>query len=138
MHKNSIEHFLPCNGKNPDVTTKVLTTWNSKAKENVAEDVEIPVEFPEKAVSKYKKWNSEYVPSTPIKEQEATHLMKIFPLDIRYLLGCGLQWDAQDPSASSGPAQSLLQSARVAAPAPGPSDDAATADRSRSASPPAD
>jgi hypothetical protein len=77
------------------------------------------------------------VPSTPIKEQEATLLMKILPLDICYLLGCGLQWDPEDTSASGGPAQSS-QSARAAAPAPAPSDDAATTDRSRSASPPAD
>jgi hypothetical protein len=61
--------------------------------------------------------------------------MKILPMDIRFILGCNLEWEAlveADPVASGGPAASLQS-----APAP-VNDDAARQDRSRSASPPTD
>ncbi len=60
---------------------------------------------------------------TPVKTDEAKLISKILALDVRFLLGCGLEWDktvTEDPSASGGAAPEA------------PSDDA---DRSRSPSP---
>ena len=54
----------------------------------------IPVDFPPNLVKKYKEWNEDYIPATPIKKDEATLVMKILPMDIRFILGCGLEWDA--------------------------------------------
>jgi hypothetical protein len=91
----------------------------------------IPVDFPPNLVSKYKGWNEEYIPATPIKKDEATLVMKILLMDIRFILRCGLEWDAlveADPVASGG-----LAASSQSAPAPG-NDDAARQDRSRSAS----
>jgi hypothetical protein len=51
-YENHIEHFLPRNGNHPDVTMKVLKEWNPKAKENVVDDVEIPVGFPDKTIAR--------------------------------------------------------------------------------------
>ncbi len=103
----------------------------------MVEDVEILVNFPHKTTARYKEWNNKYVLSAPIKIEEAILNIKIIHVDIRFLIGCGLERDAigpdaVDPSALGGPALSSSQSA------PAPSDDAAAADRSRSASPPAD
>ncbi len=85
--------------------------------------MDIPVDFPPNIVAMYKAINEEYVPSTPVKTEEAKLIRKILALDARFLLGCGLEWDktvTEDPSASGGAAQEA------------PIDDA---DRSRSASP---
>ena len=65
-----------------------------------------PVDFPQNLLAKYKEWNGEYVLSAPVKAEEAKLLVKLVPLDIRFLLGCGLKWDDnivhEDPSASGG------------------------------------
>ena len=129
MYKNRIQHFLPRIGDHPDVILHgVITDWDPKAKNHDGQDVDIPVNFPPDILRKYRDWNSKYVPSAPVKTEEAQLLMKIVPLDVRFLLGCGLKWDAnatepEDTSASGG-----------AAPA-APSDSHGNADRSPSPQP---
>ena len=107
--KNRIEHFLPRIGNHPEVTLHgVITEWDPTAKSHDGEDVDIPVDFPPNIVAMYKAMNEEYVPSTPVKTDEAKLIRKILALDVRFLLGCGLEWDktvTEDPSASGGAAQ---------------------------------
>jgi hypothetical protein len=77
--------------------------WDTSAKaSNFCKDVVVPVDFPPDIVLKYKTLNEEYVQSTPIKTDEAKNLLRLLPLDIRLLLGCGLKWDDNqiEPSAS--------------------------------------
>ena len=127
MYKNRIQHFLPRNGDHPPVTLHgVITVWDPNAKNNAGEDTDIPVNFPSDILRKYTEWNAKYVPSAPVKAEDAQLIIRIVPLDIRFLLGCGLKWDAnateepEDTSASGG-----------AAPA-APSDTHGNADRSPS------
>jgi hypothetical protein len=125
--KNRIEHFLPRIGNHPEVTLHgVITEWDPTAKSHDGEDVDIPVDSPSNIVAMYKAINEEYVPSTPVKTDETKLIRKILALDIRFLLGCDLEWDktvTEDPSASGGAAPDA------------PLDDA---DRSRSPSPACD
>ena len=51
------------------------------------------------------------MPSAPVKNEEASLLMKLLPLDVRYLLGCGLKWNEDEPGASGGPSISIPASA---------------------------
>ena len=103
--------------------TPVRLTGLVRAK-NDGEDVDVPVDFPPAIVTKYKSANEEYVPSAPIKEHEAKIVMAIVPLDVRFLLGCGLKW--ADNDIQSAPASDARR------PPPAEGDD--RTDRSRSAS----
>ena len=128
-HKNRIEYFLPRIGDHPDVTMKgVVTEWDVSAKQNNGDEVAIPVNFPDKTLALYKKWNTEYVPSAPVKNDEALLLMKLLPLDVRYLLGCGLKWDEVQPEALGGPSTSMPATAAVTA-------NTANTDKSRTPTP---
>ena len=108
--------------------------WDTSPKAaNIGKNVDVPVDFPADIVLKYKKLNEEYIPSTPIKTEEAKHLLKILPLDIRFLLGAGLKWDDNQIQ------ESAAGSAAPAAPAaPDAPDVPHDADRSPSPDPPAD
>ena len=125
-HKNRIQSFLPRVGDHPDVTLKgVVTEWNVSAKKNEGDEVAIPINFPDKTLALYKQWNLEYVPSAPVKNEEASLLMKLLPLDVRYLLGCGLEWNEVQPEASGGPSISI----------PGPASAAPTTSTDKSRTP---
>jgi hypothetical protein len=87
----------------------VIVQWDPTAKKHDGEDVEIPVNFPPDIVRVYKSLYEKYVASAPVKLEAAKHLMEIIPLDVRFLLGCGLKWEdndieAEDPTALGGPA----------------------------------
>jgi hypothetical protein len=122
--KNRIEHFLPRIGKHPEVTLQsVITNWDPTSKNHDGEDVVIPVDFLANIVAMYKAMNEEYVPSTPVKTEEAKIIRKILALDIQFMLGCALEWNkivTEDPYTSGSEAQEA------------PADEA---DKSRSASP---
>ena len=92
-YKNRIKHFLPRKGDHPDQTLSVIFEWDASKTTNAAKDIDIPVDFPQDLVRQYENFNKEYVPSAPVKTEEAKHIMKILPLDIQFLLGCGLKWD---------------------------------------------
>ena len=128
QYKKRIDNFLPRIGDHPEVTLHgVVTEWDlSRTAKNDGEDVNIPVDFPPATVIKYKSANEAYVPSAPIKETEAKLIMAFVPLDVRFLLGCGLK--LADNDIESAPASD----ARRPPPAEGADD---RADRSRSASP---
>ncbi len=81
-YKKHIEHFLPRIGNHPPVTLHgVITEWDPLPRaRNEGEDLEVPVDFPPANVSKYKSANK----------------AKIVPLDVLFLLGCGLKWDSND------------------------------------------
>jgi hypothetical protein len=83
------------------------------------QDVEIPVDFLPDLVRKYETVNKKYVPSLPVKMDEAKLIMKILPLDIRCLLGCGLKWDGNDilPDQSSASGSASDSAAPAAPPA---------------------
>jgi hypothetical protein len=128
-YKNRIQHFLPRIGDHPDATLhNVIAEWDPTAKKNEGVDVEIPVNFPPDIVATYQKLNEQYVPSAPVKTEEAKQIRKIMGLDVRFLHGCGLKWndviEEEAPGASGG------LPAVPAAPSNG--------DRSRSGSPPID
>ena len=126
MYKNRIQHFLPRNGDHPPVTLHgVITVWDPTAKKHEGEDTDVPVNFPADIVKKYKDYNSKYVPNNPVKVEEAQLIMRIVPLDIRFLSGCGLTWDT---NASEPEDTSASGSAEPAA----PSDSHGNADRSPS------
>ena len=132
-YKNRIKHFLPRVGDHPAVTVQgVVLEWDTKQKNtNQGKDMQVPVDFPPVTVTAYKGFNDEYVPQSPIKQSEAELLLDILPLDVRYLLGCGYEWNAaeeatEDPSASGG----LQAASSQAAPA-----DPKETDKSRSPSP---
>ena len=131
-YKKRIEHFLPRIGDHPEVTLHgVVTEWDpSPRAKNEGEDVNIPVDFPPATVIKYKSANDAYIPSAPIKETEAKLVMSIVPLDVRFLLGCGLKWDIR-----SAPDDDIPRAPASNAP---PAEGADRADRSRSPSPPYD
>ena len=136
-YENRIKHFLPRVGDHPDVTVEgVVTEWDPKSKAvDHCKDTQVPVDFPPEIVKVYKDYNDEYVPQQPIKQLEAELLLDILPLDVRYLLGCGYEWNAaeeatEDPSASGG----LQGASSQAAPADPPADPKDT-DKSRSPSP---
>jgi hypothetical protein len=132
-YKNRIEHFLPRIGDHPDHTLRgVIMEWDTSAKaSNIGKEVVVPVDFPPDIVLIYKTLNEEYVPSTPIRTDEPKHLLKLLPLDIRFMLGCGLKWDDNqiEPSASDDAA---------ARSAPAPAASPAVVDRSPSPPAPAD
>ena len=93
-YKNRIQHFLPRIGDHPDVTLhNVVAQWDPTAKKNDGVDVNIPVNFPPDIVATYKALNEQYVPSAPVKTEEAKHIRKIMGLDVRFLHGCGLKWN---------------------------------------------
>ena len=129
--RNRVNHFLPRIGDHPDHTLRgVIMEWDTSAKaSNIGKEVVVPVDFPPDIVLIYKTLNEEYVPSTPIKTDEAKHLLKLLPLDIRFMLGCGLKWDDNqiEPSASDD-----------ARSAPAPAAPPAVVDRSPSPPAPAD
>jgi hypothetical protein len=96
--QESSEHFLPHIGDHRDQSHQtlrgVIMEWDTSTKaSNIGKDVVVLVDFPLDIVLKYKTLNEEYVPSTPIKTDKAKHLLKLLPLDILSLLGCGLKWD---------------------------------------------
>jgi hypothetical protein len=80
-------------------------------------------------VATYKTLNEEYVPSAPVKVDEAKVLRKLIPLDIRFLLGNGLKW-----TAITSPAPAEHPSGGAAAPVE-PAEAAENPDRSASNSP---
>jgi hypothetical protein len=74
-YKNRIQHFLPRIGDHPDVTLhNVVAEWDPTAKKNDGVDVDIPVNFPPDMVAMYKALNEQYVPSAPVKTEEAKHI----------------------------------------------------------------
>ena len=106
-YKNRIKHFLPSNGNHPARTLQVIFEWEL-SKPNVAKDIDVPVTFPADVVRTYEALNKEYVPSAPVKTEEAKHIMKIIPLDIRFLLGRGYKFTdneiVPDQTSASGSA----------------------------------
>jgi hypothetical protein len=85
QHKN----FLPRNCDHLADTLQVIFEWDASAgKTSDTKDVEIPVDFPPDLVRQYETVNREYVPSAPVKMDEAKYIMKLLSLDIRFLLGC--------------------------------------------------
>ncbi len=52
---------------------------------------------PPEIVGKYKQMNDEYVSQAPVKTEEATLIRKIIAMDIQFLYGCGLSWNAVVP-----------------------------------------
>jgi hypothetical protein len=136
--KNRIENFLPRNGDHPVVTIKGAYTERDTASKatNRGHETNVPVYFPEDTVTLYKEYNREYNPSAPVKREQAESIMEILLLDIRYLLGCGYEWnaaneeeeEAADPSASGGLPGASSQAPPAAA-------DSQDADKSRSPSP---
>ena len=129
--KNRIKHFLPRDGDHPVHTLNgVILEWDASQKAtNIGKKVDIPVDFPSQVVATYKALNDEYVPSAPVKVDEAKVLLKLIPLDIRFLLGNGLQW-----TAIASPAPAELPSGGAAAPVE-PAEAAQNPDRSASNSP---
>ncbi len=130
-YKKRIKHFLPRIDDHPPVTLHgAITEWGPSSRaRNDGEDVEVPVHFPPAIVSKYQSANEVYIPSAPVKKEKANLILKTVPLDVRFLLRCGLKWDnndiqEEDASASRGPA-----------PAAAPTVDTTEADRSPSSSP---
>jgi hypothetical protein len=106
----------------------VVTEWDPAPRaKNEGEDVNIPVDFPPATLIKYKSANEAYIPSASIKATEAELVMSIVPLDVRFLLGCGLKWDIR-----SAPDNDIPRAPASSAP---PAEGADRADRSRSASP---
>jgi hypothetical protein len=134
QHKN----FLPRNGDHPAVTIQgAYTGWDTASKAtNRGHETNVPVDFPEDTVKLYKEYNIEYIPLAPVNREQAESIIKILLLDIRYLFGCGYEWNASnekeeeaaDPSASG----SLPGASSQAQP---PAVDPRDADQSRSPSP---
>ncbi len=93
--------------------------------------MDIPVNFPADTLATYKQWNEKYVPSAPVKAEEAIQIRKILGLYVRFLHGCGLKWNENPIEGEVAGASGGLDG--DAAPA-----DADNADRSRSGSPPID
>ncbi len=112
MFKNLIKHFLPHVGDYPSVTVEtVVLDMDTFAKYNLgkAAVIQVPFDFPPNLVRKCKEWNEEYIPATPIKKDKATLVMKILPMNIRFILGCGFEWIVvveADPVVLGGPAAS--------------------------------
>ena len=130
VYKNRIQHFLPRIGDHPDVILRnVISEWDPSSKKNEGVEVDIPVNFPPNIVAMYKGMNEQYVPSAPVKLEEAKLIRQIMALDVRFLHGCGLKWNAstseeEAPGASGGMAPDAAPSGNM--------------DRSRSPTPPVD